>query len=498
MASKINRVIVAFIITGILLSVINLFNFRSLWHDEACLALNIIDKNMTELLSPLEHDQVAPIGFLLTEKIFTFVLGESDWSLRVFPLFGFLLSIYLIYSLTAKILDDKTFGLFASAFFATSLLSLQYSTEVKQYMFDVTFTLAILLSTIIYNGSSSPKQSWLYASVGALAIWYSNISIILLFTSGLYSIYKTYYSEDQKYLPLAYILGLWSFVFGLYYLMFIHDHPTRGHMVSYWQDAFLPNDILSFDFWQSLKVKFFTYFGLLRNKIYAFILLPLFIFGTIFLFNKKRPYLFLLLFPLFIHLILAYLQLYPFHTRLILYLLPTLILIIICGFYSLGTLFKINKTLVFYTIPCCLVTNLSIVKIHGFPTENEELKTSMAYIDSEFSKGDKIYVYYGAYYAFNFYRHIFDSNEDIDDSKIVYTNSNRDDWHHYNELISEMNDSVWILFSHTYWELNEEGLNEEEYILNAYRNYGYQIIDEQKHTGSSVYYAVKTIPTPDI
>ena len=40
-------------------------------------------------------------------------------------------------------------------------------------------------------------------------------------------------------------------------------------------------------------------------------------------------------------------------------------------------------------------------------------------MDSEFSKGDKIYVYYGAYYAFNFYRHIFDSNEDIDDSKIV-------------------------------------------------------------------------------
>lgn len=498
MANKIKWLLLAFTITGVILSVINLFNLRSLWHDEACLALNIIDKNMTELLDPLDYDQVAPIGFLLTEKIFTSLLGESDWSLRIFPLIGFLLSIYLIQSLTTKILKDKTFGLFASAFFATSLLPLQYSIEVKQYIFDVSLTLAILLITIIYNSSSSHKLSWLYALIGAVAIWYSNISIVILFTSGLYSIYKRHQSGDKKYLPLAYILGLWSFVFGLYYLMFIHDHPTKGHMVSYWQDAFLPKDILSIEFWQSLQLKFFTYFGLLRNKLYAFILLPLFLFGTIFLFKNKRPYSFLLLFPLLLHLILAYLQLYPFHTRLILYLLPTLIVIIVCGFYSLKSMLKVNEHVVFYIIPFCLVTNLIVVMLHGFPTENEELKKSMYYIDSEFSQGDNIYVYYGAAHAFNFYRYIFDSNQAIDDDKIVLSHSNRNNWRNYHALISEMNDSVWILFSHTYWAQNEEGLNEEEYILNAYRNYGYQIIDEQKHTGSSVYYAVKTTSSPNI
>ena len=177
----------SFSIIGIVLSIINFINNRSLWTDEATLSLNIINKPIYELLQPLDYNQVAPVGFLLVEKFFASLLGNTDWSLRIFPIISFFLSIFLIYSVTQKILKNKLFGLFTAAFFATSFITLSYSSEVKQYMTDITFGLLILLGTIIYNENGFKNKWWLYSILGIVSIWFSNVSILLLFSSGLYS-----------------------------------------------------------------------------------------------------------------------------------------------------------------------------------------------------------------------------------------------------------------------------------------------------------------------
>ena len=56
--------------TGIFISTINLFYNRSLWGDEAMLSLNISEKTFFQLFKPLEMNQVAPVGFLIIEKLF--------------------------------------------------------------------------------------------------------------------------------------------------------------------------------------------------------------------------------------------------------------------------------------------------------------------------------------------------------------------------------------------------------------------------------------------
>jgi len=42
---------------------------RSLWDDEASLALNIVYKNFSELTQVLDYHQAAPIGFLFIRSL---------------------------------------------------------------------------------------------------------------------------------------------------------------------------------------------------------------------------------------------------------------------------------------------------------------------------------------------------------------------------------------------------------------------------------------------
>ena len=482
-------IFIVFILAGIVLSFVNFLNLRSLWLNEATIALNIVEKSVFELFRPLEHYQVAPIGFLLIEKLFASLLGGADWTMRIFPLISFLASIYLLFIASKKVVKNYLFALYTSAFFATSIIMISYSSELKQYMSDVTFWLIILISTINYNSKKFKIKWWIYAFIGALSICFSNISIILLFSSGLYTIYKTHYSIGKKYLPLLYILVIWMAAFIVYYFLFIYKHPTKDIMVNYWQSSFLPKDILSIEFYKSLLNKFEIYFSLLGNLKYPLLQVPFYLLGLWYLFKKKKALLFLLLSPLIFHLILSYFQLYPFDKRLILYLYPSLLIIITSGFYFIASFFKGTYFKLIFVLPFFLVMNLFKIDSYGFPIEKEEIKKSIAYMESKFRTGESLYVYYGAINAFNFYKS--DLNINLDPINVVLATKHRTNWPFYRTEISKMNNSVWILFSHLYRTKTRAGLTEEAYILNTFRAEGYRIMHGRRYKGSSVYYAVK-------
>ena len=229
------------LLLGVLLRLRQYLTGRSLWADEAMLALNIVNRNFGGMFQPLDYDQGAPIGFLLVEKIFNSILGKNEFALRLFPLLVGLLSLWLFYLLLKRITNGA--GLFtALALFAFNPRLVYYSSEVKQYILDVAVTIALLLiAAPVFNPSPRKKDfAWL-ALAGLLALWFSHPALFVLAGIGLALVIV--YLKRRDVASLRFVIGmgiLWVLDIGLLYLLILKDLSQNAYMREYWQGAFLP------------------------------------------------------------------------------------------------------------------------------------------------------------------------------------------------------------------------------------------------------------------
>ena len=121
---KLSWIIIGF---GIAIRLVQYLYNRSLWADEAVLALNIVNRSYLELLQPLDYDQGAPIGFLWIEKLAIQLFGNNEYALRLFPLLSSILSIFIFYKL-AKIFLRLEAVPIALAFFVSLNYLLYFAT----------------------------------------------------------------------------------------------------------------------------------------------------------------------------------------------------------------------------------------------------------------------------------------------------------------------------------------------------------------------------------
>src|SRR5262245_24076263 len=67
----------------------------SFHHDEAQIALNVVDRRFTDIMHSLSGMQAAPLGFLAAEKLAVILLGPSELALRLFPLIAGIAALIL-------------------------------------------------------------------------------------------------------------------------------------------------------------------------------------------------------------------------------------------------------------------------------------------------------------------------------------------------------------------------------------------------------------------
>jgi uncharacterized membrane protein len=481
------------ILIGIFLRLFQYQLNRSLWLDESFLALNIVNRSFSELFRPLDYNQVAPVGFLLIERLNIQLFGNSEYVLRLFPLIAGISSIFLFYSIAKNAIGNEA-AIIAVALFAISNTLVYYSSEVKQYSSDVLIALLLYVATAYTHSKQYTFPfMFLFGIAGAIAIWFSNPSIFILAGLGLCLLLTHLIRKEWiRISKLSIAFSLWALSFFFFYIFIISSLRKSGivsNMQSDWNKSFIPFPISSFlpDFEWYIR-KFFEIFQNPVGFTLTGIAALAFLIGCISMYAKNRRWFFLLLLPLVITLLASGFHMYPFSDRLLLFLVPSLLLFITEGLVFIREKTKSTAPIIGIVLLGLLILHPAISASYHVITQRpysvkpiEDVKTVMQYLKNHKKDGDTIYLYYASEFAFKYYaeRYGFNSTE------YIVGILSRNDWDGYIKDIDKLRGKkrVWLLFSHVH---ENSGVNEEKLFIFHLDRFGTKL-DHFKSDGASVY-----------
>ncbi|MGA9379700.1 MAG: glycosyltransferase family 39 protein [Phormidium sp.] len=458
------------IIFGILIRVAQYLSNRALWGDEASLALNIVNRSYLELLQPLDRNQAAPPGFLWSEKLFTQLLGNNEYSLRLFPLISGIVSLIAVYKL-GKWAGSAIALPMALILFACLRYTLYYATEVKQYSSDVMISLLLCLLLIpLREQMLNIRRVLLIGIWGGVAIWFSHPVIFVL--AGIESANLILTSAQQRKAILINRLPayfIWLISFGFMYFLTIARVMENNSLQSAWGDEY-PKTVFDV-MWLLDSFGRFFYRPLGFSTIFDGIAILAFVIGCGFFIKNKPSKFLILMFPVFVTLAASYLHKYPFRGRLILFLVPFFILVIAEGIAFLITKFNHSKRHKYFVITgitlACLLIVPSLVRAGTFvfyPETKHEIRPVIEYIKTHQKSEDGIYIGDGGpadqfeYYAGKYGYSQSDYARGYLSELVNAERFSEEGWQKFKNQSSQLQNKqrVWFVFS---------GLNKKKEVL---------------------------------
>ena len=461
---------------------------------------NIVDRSYAELLSPLDYDQVAPIGFLFIQKFFSQTLGKNELVYRLFPFICSLSSLALFVKIVKNNFKQNVV-IISTALFALSDYLIRYSAEAKQFGCDLTITL--LLYFMLDRIQDKKRLSFdhlFFGIIGAFAVWLSHPSVFVMAGVGSCLFYTALKEWDlKKVLWILCIITFWVFSFAIfYYAVYFDNDGIINREQSHFSHYFLPLKFWTISGIQWLLATFFYLFldpgGFAFRGLAAFS----FLVGVRALYSENRIWLLFLMSPVIIALAISGLKIYPFRGRLLMFLMPAIIIFVALGVeYIRQQSCKINHVIGIVLIALIFMhpilnnlQNLATGDVNK-TTVVEDIKPILSYIKENKKKDDILYIYYSAKTAFDFYHQEYE----LEQMKSIIGVRSRGNTANYEKQIKDLsgNDRVWFLFSHVYpFYYNQKGITEERIIVEQLNSIGKKN-DQLKSRGASVYlYDLKT------
>lgn len=118
------------VLVGIALRGWQFFSERSLWHDEALLALNLIGRSFADSLGTLDFAQAAPVPFMAAEWLVGKGFGYAEEPLRLIPLASGVAATVLFAILARRVLSAWA-AVTATLLFVVSDGLVYYASELK-------------------------------------------------------------------------------------------------------------------------------------------------------------------------------------------------------------------------------------------------------------------------------------------------------------------------------------------------------------------------------
>ena len=404
-----NFLLLAIVLFGIFLRLKGLIINPSMWHDECALGWNIKFKNYSDFFGILRFMQMAPPFFMAATKLITKIFGFSDISLRILPFLAGISSIIAFYFLALKTLNTRFVVLCAVFFFAINQQLINYSFEFKPYSLDVLFTIICLLFFINLNIEKlSLKKAFLYGLLLSIVPWFSFVSAFIIAGGFLNLGFKNikYDWKKKVFLILPILLG------GLVYLkIYLVSNYTGTHMVNYWQNNFVTANPFFFLYLLAENIKYF--FFPIQYVLFSLILL---IWGVIIFYREKSSFINISVASFILLIIASFLRFYPFFGRLVLFLVPIFLLLILkpLDLVSFNKKFKlfIIFFLTFFTLCPQIIQTIDFIQTRSI-SKGESPREMTENLVKNLKKNDIIFVSNSANTEFAYYSSFYNIKNQI-------------------------------------------------------------------------------------
>jgi hypothetical protein len=329
---------------GVLLRVMEYADDRPLYRDEVSLLKNLVGFAPLDFQTMLTESQLAPPGFLAVERLMVHLPLPLKPAARLVPLLCALAAIFLMRAVARRYLTPRAAPI-AVGLFALNDWLLYYAAEIKQYSGDVALTLtAFLLAD--RQGAVTPRRLWLMTAAGVIGVWFSHPLALVLAGLGTYFIVKAIVRRQWGHALWFSAMSLaWAASFALCYKLSHAILSKEQFIWVWWNFAFFPmpprsSAQLEQVGWQLLNLlnspsAILTPLGPLFS---AFLALGLFVLGALVLGKRWPGGLYVLLAPLVGAILASALRQYPFHGRLLIFLVPSVHLLASEGAVALAWL----------------------------------------------------------------------------------------------------------------------------------------------------------------
>ncbi|MBN4050317.1 glycosyltransferase family 39 protein [Desulfobulbus sp. AH-315-M07] len=468
---------------GALFRVIEYSSGRSLWVDEAHVAIDVVERSYVALAEPLHLGSVAPLGFLWAARLSGEWFGFSEYTLRLFPFLSSIAGMGVFLLLCRRVLAPKAVPL-ALGIFAISDKLIYYGADFKPYSSDVLIACLLLWLTFrfddnaIEKGKSTRRDVVALCIAGGLAPWFSITSIFITGSIGLTWVAVSVWKRDWKRLTRVILIGsVWVLNLAGCYVVQWRNFAENTMMQRYWRRAFGPTpDSYDHVMWyvNNLLQIFKTPLGLPLTGL----ALGLCIVGAHTLAKRRsRGHLAMFLMPIAMALLASGLEKYPFTAsfgggRTILFAIPLLAPLVAGGLWRIVSSSR-SSVVAFGLVTVLLFRPIEhrYDTMEAAPRLKEEARPVLEHVVAHWQPGDTIYVYYGAAEAFRLYRQLLH----WEPKSVVVGKSSRGRVRVWRKDIARLRrrKRVWFFFAHVHRNeqrtfiklLNKQGVHRD--TLNA-------------------------------
>ena len=458
---------------GVVVRLTDYLSVRSLWTDEAALAVNFRRPLSQLLFTSLSHHQSAPPGFLALEWLSREALGESELSLRLPALLASLLTLAVVWWVTNRIAGEWA-GLLGLAVVALNPRMIYYATEIKQYALD-----ALLVAVVYAMMSWAAPQNTIrkpafpfVALAGTLVILTSNPATLILAGVSVALLTMAATRRDRHAMMIAMALGMvWLGAVMVYVALFVTNtgFGDGRYLTEYWRsrDAFFPWPVVSPSAlveWAHLRLVDISGdpFRFPHWSILAVCTV-----GGVYAVSRRNVILaWSMILGAAATLVASAMTLYPLSGRLLLFAIPIFAIALATLVAQLWQTHRFGGPVLALAMAGLVLVpwGLEATQQVMAPRTKEEFRDAIEYVQTAWQPEELLYVYHGSKDTFEFYQPHFR----FQPAQVILGSRSEEEPRGYLDDIEHLQagQRLWVVYSHIQ---KVDGVREDEVIRTLFQ-----------------------------